>query len=119
MLRKFSLGLLAVAFIFSATNEASARVRLFGFFRNNNSGGVFVNDTEHSTDTALGVALIQAVKCRLMHLGGNTGPEGVGMGNTADEAISNCCFWGKYTPVDIGVAQGSNGKFYACVRYNN
>jgi len=116
MLRKASFVLAVFAFsLFISIGEANARIRLFGFRNNNNN--VFLNDTEHSTATAQGVALIQAVKCRIMHCGGNTGPEGVGMGNTPDEAISNCCFWGRYTPAEIGVAQGSNGKFYACVRY--
>jgi hypothetical protein len=31
--------------------------------------------------------------------------------------IRNCCFYGQYSIKDQGVAQGSNGMWYACNRY--
>lgn len=43
--------------------------------------------------------------------------EGIGFSPTsADAAIKNCCFWGKYRVREIGVARGARG-WYACVRY--
>ena len=56
---------------------------------------------------------------RMGHLGGGFGggrAEGVGVGSTRQSAIRNCCFWGRRTPIDIGVA--TNGRrWYACVIY--
>lgn len=70
-----------------------------------------------SNATAQGAAEIQASKGRMSHVGGNRGPEGVGFSTrSAQDAINNCCYWGRRTPVDIGVARGRNG-WYACVRY--
>ena len=31
--------------------------------------------------------------------------EGIGFGSTPDQAKRACCFWGKRTPVEIGIAQ--------------
>lgn len=71
----------------------------------------------YTNSTAQGVAQIQANRGSMGHCGGNTGYEGVGFSSrSADEAIRNCCYWGKKTPIDIGVARGRNG-WYACVRY--
>lgn len=71
----------------------------------------------YTNSTAQGVAQIQANRSSMGHCGGNTGYEGVGFSSrSADEAIRNCCYWGKKTPIDIGVARGRNG-WYACVRY--
>lgn len=52
------------------------------------------------------------------HCGGARGRrEGVGFSSvSADQAVKNCCFWGKYKAREIGVARGSRGWF-ACVRY--
>jgi hypothetical protein len=54
----------------------------------------------------------------LSHCGGNAGRrEGVGFSPvSADAAIKNCCFWGRYRVREIGVARGHRG-WYACVRY--
>lgn len=71
----------------------------------------------YSNATAQGVALIQASRCRMGHCGGNRGLEGVGMGPTAQAAIRACCYYGRYQAKEIGVAQGRNGMWYACVRY--
>ena len=54
----------------------------------------------------------------LRHRGRNGGCcEGIGMCSTRDGAIRRCCFWGQRVPVEIGVAQGRFGRWYACVRY--
>jgi hypothetical protein len=43
--------------------------------------------------------------------------EGIGYSTaSAQDAIRSCCYWGRRTPISIGVAQGRNG-WYACVRY--
>ena len=60
-----------------------------------------------------------ASMCRMGHFGNPTGGyEGVGMGSSPNMAISNCCYYGKRPLRDSGVAQGSNGMWYACCRYN-
>ena len=68
--------------------------------------------------TAQGVADIQAQRNMMGHIGGNKGKsEGVGFSRiSSKDAISNCCYWGQMTPVDIGVSKGKYG-WYACVRY--
>jgi hypothetical protein len=49
-------------------------------------------------------------------LGGGSS-EGCGFSSSSpDRAITNCCYWGQRTPIDIGVARGING-WYACVIY--
>ena len=56
------------------------------------------------------------------HLGGSLGNaryEGVGWSNVSSQsAIQACCYWGQKTPVEIGVARGADGFWYACVLYN-
>jgi len=59
-------------------------------------------------------------KYRVMkHWGGGFGKgrsEGVGVSNTRERAIRNCCYWGRRKAIDIGAA--SNGRrWYACVIY--
>lgn len=74
-----------------------------------------VNDTS----TAQGVAEIMARTGRVGHWGGHGGGyEGCGMGSTQQEAYNNCCYArsGMMT-VDVGYAQGNNGKWYCCRRY--
>ena len=62
-------------------------------------------------------AELQARRGRVGHMGGSYRYEGVGYSSSsADDAIRNCCYYGKRTPIEIGVARGSNG-WYACVRY--
>ena len=54
----------------------------------------------------------------LRHCGRSGGRrEGIGTGTTREQAIRNCCFWGQLQPVEIGVAQGRNGRWFACIRY--
>lgn len=55
---------------------------------------------------------------RMSHAGPLAGPyEGVGFSTrSADSAIRACCYWGRRTPIAIGVARGARG-WYACVGY--
>jgi hypothetical protein len=72
-----------------------------------------------TTATAQGVAELMARNRRMSHMGGNPFPyEGVGMGSTPDQALRNCCYSGQRPVADQGVAQGSDGRFYACRRYH-
>ena len=63
----------------------------------------------------------QAAQGRCYHVGGGFGggrAEGVGYSTvSADAAIRACCYWGKRSARDIGVARGRNG-WYATVIYN-
>ena len=69
--------------------------------------------------SAQGVANRMARLLRMGHLGNPTGGyEGVGMGSSPQAAISNCCYYGRRPLRDSGVAQGANGMWYACCRYN-
>lgn len=65
-------------------------------------------------------AQTQAQAGRCFHPGGSFGGgthEGCGFSTvSADDAIRHCCYWGQRTPIDIGVARGSNG-WYATVIY--
>ena len=58
------------------------------------------------------------------HWGGWNGKEGTGMGSTPDQALRNCCYhpqnpkWrgNSMNIEDQGVARGSDGMYYACIR---
>ena len=68
---------------------------------------------------AQGVANHLANLGRIGHFGGNPyAYEGVGMGSSPQAAIQNCCFYGRRTIADQGVAQATNGMWYACCRYH-
>ena len=44
--------------------------------------------------------------------------EGVGMADTRERAIARCCFWNTgHEVIEIGVARGRCGRWFACVRY--
>ena len=44
--------------------------------------------------------------------------EGVGMADTRERAIARCCYWNTgHEVIEIGVARGRCGKWFACVRY--
>jgi hypothetical protein len=76
------------------------------------------NMVRAATNTAQGVAEACARMGRLQHLGGNSGPEGLGMGSTPDAAYRNCCFANSGMPdADVGYAQGPSGQWYCCRRY--
>lgn len=73
-----------------------------------------------STGLAQQKAEQQASEGRMRHVGGSFGGgtrEGVGFSSvSADDAIRHCCYYGQYTPREIGVARGSRG-WYATVIY--
>jgi len=84
----------------------------------NNSGGTVYYDNGELY-SAQGVANRMARLLRMAHLGNPTGGyEGVGMGGSPQAAIQNCCYYGRRPLRDSGVAQGANGMWYACCRYN-
>lgn len=60
-------------------------------------------------------AKILAGAGRVFHPGGSMGTgrfEGCGFSTvSADHAVRSCCFWGKKTPVGIGVVRGARGWF--------
>jgi hypothetical protein len=66
--------------------------------------------------SAQDAAAVLARRGSLVHTGcGQT--EGIGFSTVSEQkAISNCCYWGRRTPIDIGVARGPRGWF-AVVRY--
>lgn len=66
--------------------------------------------------SAQDAAVVLAGRGKLVHTGcGQT--EGIGFSTvSADAAIHNCCYWGRRTPIDIGVARGPRGWF-AVIRY--
>jgi len=69
--------------------------------------------------SAQGVANFMARTLQFGHFGNPTGGyEGCGMAGSADAAIRNCCYYGQRPIKDYGVAQGANGMWYACCRYN-
>lgn len=65
-------------------------------------------------------AEMQARDGVMRHVGGSFGAgrfEGVGFSTvSADDAIHRCCYWGRKTVVEIGVARGARG-FFATVIY--
>lgn len=78
-----------------------------------------------NTSSAQGVAEIMAARGGLGHFGGNGGREGVGEGSTRESAIQACCFHPQngrrdskldMSRADVGAAQSSNGRWYACIR---
>lgn len=80
-------------------------------------GKVVHGVAELTTATAQGVANIMARDGSLRHMGGHHPYyEGIGMGSTPDQALRNCCYYGRIKIVDQGVAQGRNGKWFACIR---
>lgn len=71
-----------------------------------------------SNSTAQGVAETMANKGYVGHFGGNSGYEGCGSGFSPQQAYNNCCYSNSgMTTVDVGYAQGKDGKWYCCRRY--
>lgn len=115
------------AAVLALTMISSIQAGPFGLFRR--TGGSNNNNNQTSNQTvyydngelysAQGVANRMARLLRMGHMGNPTGGyEGVGMGGSPQAAISNCCYYGKRPLRDSGVAQGANGMWYACCRYN-
>ena len=72
-----------------------------------------------NNSTAQGVAETMASRNIVGHFGGNTGYEGCGSGSTPQQAYNNCCFANSgMNTVDVGYAQGKNGRWFCCRRYS-
>lgn len=115
-LRQFVVVSLLVACLCSA-----AEARIFGG-RVFNGGGLsslhFGVPAGMSNATAQGVAEIMAKLGRVGHCGGNRGYEGCGMASTKQGAYNICCYANSgMRTIDVGYAQGSNGMWYCCRRY--
>jgi len=106
------------ASLFLASGVQAGPFGLFGKRTSNNNNRPVANTVNYSLGTAQAVANKMATLGRIGHFGGNPYKyEGVGMGSTPDQAIRNCCYYGRFTIQDQGVCQGSNGMWYACNRY--
>lgn len=56
---------------------------------------------------------------RFAHRGTCGCREGIGYGSTPEQALRNCCFYGRYAIREKAVARGANGRYYAVVRYHD
>jgi hypothetical protein len=85
-----------------------------GPFRRRSSSGTQATSADVSTASA--VAQLMARVGRVGHWGGHRSLEGCGMGSTPEQARRNCCYYGRMRIEDEGVAQASNGMWFACIR---
>lgn len=119
--------LVLFAALFMSLAEAAPRWRRSSSYRpapvqNTAPTMTYMSDVQHTSGghngSAQGVAEMMASRGVMQHFGGNSGYEGVGMGNSPEEALNNCCYSRNgWAVVDQGVARGANGKYYACKRY--
>ncbi len=108
-----------------ATVASTVQAGPFGLFNRRGNGGQGGGTNQGPVrtvaagtfSTAQGVANHMPSLLRIGHFGGNSGYEGVGCGSTPYAAEMNCCFRNRWQPREVGIAQGSNGMFYACCRY--
>lgn len=56
---------------------------------------------------------------RFAHRGTCGCREGIGYGSTPEQALQNCCYYGRYAIREKAVARGANGRYYAVVRYHD
>lgn len=76
------------------------------------------NGGSANNSTAQGVAELMAQRNAVGHFGGNRGYEGCGSGSTQEAAYRNCCYANSgMATVDVGYAQGRNGRWFCCRRY--
>ena len=75
--------------------------------------------SNYSANTAQSVADIMASRNSVGHfLPVTSGYEGCGSGSTQQQAYNNCCYANsRLQTVDVGYAQGANGKWFCCRRY--
>jgi hypothetical protein len=74
--------------------------------------------TTVTTETAQQDADEMARTGILAHRGNCGCLEGVGMADTRERAIARCCYWNTgHEVIEIGVARGRCGRWFACVRY--
>jgi hypothetical protein len=112
-MKRFLIALTVSTMCFNWTGEAHARPR-----RQYQQSQPIQNAVRAMANTAQGVAEACANRGVLAHMGGNSGPEGLGMGSTPESAYRNCCFANSGMPdADVGYAQGANGMWYCCRRY--
>ena len=72
-------------------------------------GGTFISAQDHAT--------IIARRGSLVHSQCST-TEGIGMGSTPDAARRACCFFGKKTIIEEGIAYSPvTRRYYAVIRY--
>jgi hypothetical protein len=69
--------------------------------------------------TAADDAAYMARTGRFGHRGGAGCREGIGYGSTPEEALRNCCYYGRYAIREKAVVRGANGRYYAVIRYEN
>lgn len=103
-----------IAFIFAALAAVTAAAGEVSVLNHNPAP---VAEAPACNDCAQSAAIIMARRGRLVHTGCGC-VEGIGFSTrSADAAVSNCCYWGKRRPRDIGVARGPRG-WYAVVWYH-
>lgn len=98
---------------------------VYGGTTYSNSTPTYVNDCNSCSYQTGGLAQRKATMAARMrlrgHVGGSLGSaryEGVGWSTVSPEsAIQNCCYWGRRPAQEIGVCQGADGCWYACVHY--
>ena len=74
--------------------------------------------TTVTTETAQDDADEMARTGILAHRGNCGCLEGIGMADTRERAIARCCYWNTgHEVIEVGVARGRCGKWFACVRY--
>jgi hypothetical protein len=109
---KRTLFTLLIVLLVANICEAAPRKKNYGYTTN-----TAFSTTDNST--AQGVANTMAARNYVGHFGGNSGYEGCGSGYSREQAYNNCCFANdtRLTTVDVGYAQGSNGRWFCCRRY--
>ena len=74
--------------------------------------------TTVTTETAQDDADEMARTGVMCHRGNCGCLEGVGMADTRERAIARCCYWNTgHEVIEVGVARGRCGRWFACVRY--
>ena len=112
MLRSFAV--LAILAGFSGMVAAGP----FGVFGRRGGGNSCQQTGGQGLWTAQQAADFQASRCQMGHFGNPSGGfEGVARAMSAAAALANTCRPHNGSPRDWGVAQGSDGFFYACRRW--
>ena len=113
-MKKFILGLMFAGLI---AGVCEARPRYYS--NNGNKVYSYTNNSSGNNSTAQGVAEMMASRGTVGHFGGNSSYEGCGSGFSQQQAYGNCCFANSgMTTVDVGYAQGKDGRWYCCRRYS-
>lgn len=113
-MKKFLLGMILLGLFCGNVCEA----KVFG--RRKSTGSSYGNANGVDTSCAQGIANAMALRNWVGHFGlGGTGLfEGCAMASTKQAAYNNCCFSrSNMKTVDVGYAQGKNGMWFCCRRY--